>query len=125
MEWYWKVVPLLLTSTGRVLALIIMFEFAIAQSPDRMKGFVIGMMIAFMGIGQGISLVLNAFLRYSFCYDAPMLLLQMILFLVVLFLSKHYTLRERNREVNIQAIAEEHFERYLDQEEEYMKERHY
>ena len=32
------------------------------------------------------------------------------------------SLRERERHVNIQAIAEEHYERYLDQEEEYMRE---
>ena len=29
---------------------------------------------------------------------------------------------ERDRSVNIQAIAEEHYARYLDQEEEYMRE---
>ena len=29
---------------------------------------------------------------------------------------------ERERHVNIQAIVEEHYERYLDQEEEYMRE---
>lgn len=54
---------------------------------------------------------------YSLCYEIVALILQIILFLAFLFLSKHYTLRERKREVNIQAIAEEHYERYLDQEE--------
>ena len=44
-----------------------------------------------------------------------------ILFVVFLILSKRYTLRERNREINIQAIVEEHYERYMDQEEEYMR----
>ena len=33
-----------------------------------------------------------------------------------------YTLCERNREINIQAIVEEHYERYMDQEEEYERE---
>ena len=36
-------------------------------------------------------------------------------------LPSEYKLRERDRHVNIQAIAEEHYERYLDQEEEYMR----
>ena len=31
--------------------------------------------------------------------------------------------RERERHVNIQAIVEEHYERYFDQEEEYMREK--
>ena len=43
---------------------------------------------------------------------------------IVLFTiaAKRYKLRERERHVNIQAIVEEHYERYLDQEEEYMRE---
>ena len=36
--------------------------------------------------------------------------------------EKRYKLRERERHVNIQAIVEEHYERYFDQEEEYMRE---
>ena len=48
-----------------------------------------------------------------------------VLIVVFLVLSKCYKLRERNREINIQAIVEEHYERYMDQEEEYMREQHY
>ena len=83
------------------------------------------MLYAFMGISLGIHTALNAFFRYNLCYDMPVLVLLTVLFLVFLYLSKHYTLCERNREVNIQAIVEEHYERYLDQEEEYMREHHY
>ena len=47
----------------------------------------------------------------------------MMLFLVMFVLvAKRYKLRERERHVNIQAIVEEHYERYIDQEEEYMRE---
>ena len=42
-----------------------------------------------------------------------------VLFVVFFILSKWYTLRERNREINIQAIVEEHYERYMEQEEVY------
>ena len=42
--------------------------------------------------------------------------------MVFLVLSRCYTLCERNREINIQAIVEEHYERHIDQEEEYMRE---
>ena len=37
--------------------------------------------------------------------------------------SERYKLRERERHVNIQAIVEEHYERYFDQEEELVHER--
>ena len=125
VEWYWKLAPQTLYGVAVSLLTVLMFEFAIAQSPDKMKGLVIGMLYAFMGISMGIQTVLNAFFRYTLCYDMPVLVLLTVLFLVFLYLSKHYTLRERNREVNIQAIVEEHYERYLDQEEEYMREHHY
>ena len=47
----------------------------------------------------------------------------MLLILVVyVVLAKHYKLRERDRHINIHAIVEEHYERYFDQEEEYMRE---
>ena len=36
--------------------------------------------------------------------------------------SNHYKLQKRERPVDIQALAEENYERYLDQEEEYMRE---
>ena len=46
-------------------------------------------------------------------------MLSLVLFTIA---AKRYKLRERERHVNIQAIVEEHHERYLDQEEEYMRE---
>ena len=49
------------------------------------------------------------------------LVVLVVMFVVFVILSKWYTLRERNREINIQAIVEEHYERYMDQEEEYSK----
>ena len=49
----------------------------------------------------------------------PAMLILTIVFVIV---AKRYKLRERKRHVNIQAIVEEHYERYFDQEEEYMRE---
>ena len=46
----------------------------------------------------------------------------MLMLIILLIVAKRYKLRERERHVNIQAIAEEHYERYFDQEEEYMRE---
>ena len=60
--------------------------------------------------------------QFTLCYDLTISLVLVVLFVVFLVLSKRYTLRERNREINIQAIVEEHYERYMDQEEEYMRE---
>ena len=45
-----------------------------------------------------------------------------MILIVFVILAKRYKLREREKHINIQAIVEEHYERYFDQEEEYMRE---
>ena len=94
-----------------------MYELIIAQSPDKMKGFVLGVMLASRGITDFISIEIQTQINYTLCSHLSLTILLVALFVVFLVLSKRYTLRERNREINIQAIVEEHYERYLDQEE--------
>ena len=120
VHWYWKIGPLLLYSIGKTIVGVLTLEFLIAQSPDNMKGFVFGLFLAFDGIVYLIRMEAVGF-RSTICYDLQSLFVLVILFVVFLVLSKRYTLCERNREINIQAIVEEHYERYVDQEEEYMR----
>ena len=60
-----------------------------------------------------------SYLFYFYLALPPLAMLTLITFVIV---AKRYKLRERERHVNIQAIVEEHYERYFDQEEEYMRE---
>ena len=122
VEWYWMLDPYIFYGIGRTIIDVLLFEFIIAQSPDKMKGFVIGISIACGGIESIISIW---YIQLTLCYDLLISLVLVVLFVVFLVLSKRYTLRERNREINIQAIVEEHYERYMDQEEEYMRQPHY
>ena len=124
VEWYWKIDPYVLFGIGRTLIGVLLLEIIIAQSPDKMKGFVMGIMLAFRGIVIVLRIKLVQ-LKFTLCYDLSVSLVLVLLFVVFLVLSKRYTLRERNREINIQAIVEEHYERYMDQEEEYIREQHY
>ena len=48
---------------------------------------------------------------YYYLVLSILLMLSLVLFTIA---AKRYKLRERERHVNIQAIAEEHYERYLD-----------
>ena len=50
-------------------------------------------------------------------YSVPAIAYLTVLFLLFLVLSNRYGLHERNREINIQAIVEEHYERYIEWEE--------
>ena len=123
VEWYWKLGPIVVFGIGRAIAGVLILELIIAQSPEKMKGFVFGIMLAC----SSFAIAASKGIRFSFtlCYDVLTLTCLVVLFVVFLVLSKRYTLRERNREINIQAIVEEHYERYMDQEEEYMRQPHY
>ena len=122
VKWYWKLGPCILYGVGKTATSVLLLEVIIAQSPDKMKGFAFGLMIAF----RRIVILLNVSqFNVTFCYDLVAALIVVVLFVIFLVLSKCYTLRERNREINIQAIVEEHYERYLDQEEEYMRQPHF
>ena len=120
VHWYWKIGPLLLYSIGKTIVCVLELEFVIAQSPDNMKGFVLGLTLASNGVVYLVLVEANE-LKVTLCYDLQALVVLVVMFVVFVVLSKCYTLRERNREINIQAIVEEHYERYMDQEEEYSK----
>ena len=116
---YWKIPPFILFEVGKTMSQVLLLEWIIAQSPDKMKGFVIGANILVSALVPSylLSVIMN--LTYTLCYDMLTIATLSVLFVIFLILSKRYTLRERNREINIQAIVEEHYERYMDQEEEY------
>ena len=42
---YWKLAPYPLYDVGCTIAKVLMYELIIAQSPDKMKGFVLGVML--------------------------------------------------------------------------------
>ena len=121
IEWYWKLGPYLLYGVGNTIIYVLLLVFIIAQSPDKMKGFFIGIELACRGLILLINMGLYP-LEFTLCYDVISSASVLILFVIFLVLSKRYTLRERNREINIQAIVEEHYDRYLDQEEQYIRE---
>ena len=120
-EWYWILGPYILYGIGQTISIVLLFEFIIAQSPDKMKGFLFGVMLGCTGLVHMAHIAVDS-ITFTICCDIIVLTCPVVLFVVFLVLSKCYTLRERNREINIQAIAEEHYERYMDQEEEYMRE---
>ena len=127
---YWVPVIELLNGIGVTMIMMYGIEFAMAQTPNRMRGIMMGLVIALVGwstIGSTlITSIMHIFktseqkyILYSCLVLPPLAMLMLIILLIA---AKRYKLRERERHVNIQAIAEEHYERYFDQEEEYMRE---
>ena len=130
MPLYWILIIEYLNGIGSALAMIFGAELVMAQTPNRMRGIMMGVVMAVLGwTRQGGNYTItrgfhafkvspkNAF--YFYLALPPLAMLMLIIFVII---AKRYKLRERERHVNIQAIVEEHHERYLDQEEEYLRE---
>ena len=126
---YWLLISATVSGVGQTLLLCSSLEFVMAQSPNRMRGVMMGLATVFLGFGclvlYGLQRVLAHFSNatpscgfYYYLVLSILLILSLVLFTIA---AKRYKLRERDRHINIQAIAEEHYERYLDQEEEYMR----
>ena len=101
-------------------------EFTIAQSPIQMRGMMVGMWFASLGVGY----LININTKYpfgcndnsicpSFYYYITRSVVIFIILLVFIVLAKWYKFRVRENEVNILQIVDEHYERYMNQKEEY------
>ena len=129
VDFYKVIVPQILLAISKSIIFPISLEFTIAQCPHQLRGFMVGLWFAANGIGFTISSIC----KYSFKCKAEMIcqsifyylvksLVVLVILILFLILAKRYKLRMRDNEVNIHLIAEEHYERYMNQEIEYRKE---
>ena len=88
VEWYWKVCPYLLYGIAGTIIAVLLLEFMISQSPDKMKGLVIGISIPFAFIVP----LLMELINFTLCYDTIAVVGVVVLFVIFLVLSKCYTL---------------------------------
>ena len=127
---YWLLLSDIVFGIGAAIALATIIEFVMAQSPHSMRGVMMSVFLIMFffatAINYGLQLLFGHFSNatpscgfYYYLVLSILIMLSLVLFTIAV---KQYKLRERERHVNIQAIAEEHYERYLDQEEEYMRE---
>ena len=127
---YWVLIIELINGVGFTMTMCTLFEFVMAQTPNRMRGIMMGLLLMIAGLA-GLSIMLLATLFQYFPTATPscvfyyylvLSLLMLLILVVYVVLARRYKLRERERHVNMQAIVEEHYERYFDQEEEYLRE---
>ena len=119
-------IPQILFGVAFALIFPASLEFTIAQSPIQMRGMMVGMWFASLGVGNLININTkysfgcnDNFICPSFYYNITRSVVIFIILLVFIVLAKWYKLRVRENEVNIVQIVDEHYERYLNQEEEY------
>ena len=122
-------IPQILYGVAFALVVPASLEFTIAQSPVQMRGMMVGMWFASFGVGY----LININTKYPFgcnndsiCpnsyYYITRSVVIFIILLVFIVLAKWYKFRVRENEINIVQIVDEHYERYLNQEEEYERE---
>ena len=123
------IMPEILYGISYALVFPTSLEFIIAQSPHEMRGLMVGLWYAAIGLGFVIDI--NG--KYPFnckedivCQNIYYYVMKsaviLIIFILFVILAKRYKLRVRENEINIHLIAEEHYERYMDQEEEFRRE---
>ena len=71
VEWYWKLGPYLLYGVGKTITTVLMYELIIAQSPDKMKGFVLGVTLAGHGITALIAIEILTQINFTLCSNLP------------------------------------------------------
>ena len=102
-------------------------EFTVAQSPVHMRGVMVGLWYAISwGFGNLINTILkfpfnceNQYICTSFYYYITKSVLVLIILIVFVILAKRYKYRVRENEVNIVQIVDDHYQRYMEQEERY------
>ena len=125
INYQWVMIPQLICGLGFFFIHVSCFEFVIAQSPTNMRGFIVGIVYAAIGIGEVINI--NFYYPFLYIHADPFgcifyyfLAKSMLILLILvafLCLAKHYKLRVRENIVPVYQIAEEYYERYMEQSE--------
>ena len=121
------ILPQVLVGITYILIYPASLEFTIAQCPVQMRGVMVGMCMASIGVGYAINNNIkypfgctNDVLCTSFKYYATKTGIILLILIVFVILAKYYKFCVRENEVNIYQIVDDHYQRYMEQEEQYM-----
>ena len=130
INYHWVILQMVLYAIGSVIMLVSLLVFVVAQTPEKMKGLTIGLYYTSIGIGFLIgyniyipfeNIPSTKWLSCELYTDIAELTLFSAILMTLLILTKRYQLRMRERTINVYLITEDHYVRYMDQEEEYQR----
>ena len=130
VNYKWLLIPHITFGCAVFLVVATGVEFTVAQSPKQMRGLMVGLCYASSGIGIVVSSGLTSVFISSKIHSrgcisyyiiGNFILIVFTLIFYVMF-AKRYKLRSRDNIVPVHQIAEEHYERYFNQSEEYRRE---
>ena len=124
-------IPQTIQGLSFILLYPVSLEFTVAQSPVYMRGVMVGLWyVACWGLGYLINIILkfpfnceSQYICTSFYYHTAKSVLVLIILIVFEILAKRYKYRVRENEVNVVQIVDDHYQRYMKQEEQYNKDR--
>ena len=99
-------------------------EFTVAQSPVYMRGIMVSFWIASWSVGYFISISIKfgfhcqgRYICRDFYFYLTEIIIIIIITIVFILLAKCYKYRVRENDAHIYQIAEDHYQKYLEQEE--------
>ena len=121
-------IPQTIQGLSFILLYPVSLEFTVAQSPVHMRGVMVGLWyVASWGIiGHLINIIArfpfdceSQYICTSFYYYITKSVLVLIILIVFVILAKRYKYRVRENEVNIIQIVDDHYQRYINQREQF------
>ena len=119
-------IPQVLVGIAFTLVIPSSLEFTIAQTPVHMRGVMVGLWLASLGIGYLIKIGLafpfqcqSQYICTSMYYYPIEITVVLLILMLYVILAKRYKYHVRENEVNIYQIVDDHYERYIKQEKDY------
>ena len=119
-------IPQAIEAFSYILIYPVSLEFTVAQSPVHMRGVMVGLWYTSWAIGFLINIIAKFIFRCesqyictSFYYYITKSVIFLIILIVFVILAKRYKYRVRENEVNIVQIVDEHYQRYINQREQF------
>ena len=122
----WFIIPQLLNGLSSLFVSMTVFEFICAQAPRTTQGLLIGLWYATFSIRYLVVGLLDSYIterRSWLIYEGAKGFLILVSLLLFTYVSRNYRYRQRDEIFNVYTIIENTYEKWFDQEEEYMQEK--
>ena len=120
-------IPQTILGASYLLMIPTSLEFTVAQSPIHMRGVMVGMWFASLGIGYLCNVIMAVLLFNcqnessctSFYYYLAKSILILTILIIFVILARRYKYRVRENEANIYQIVDNQYDLYMQQEDKY------
>ena len=119
---------LLFLGISKLLVTQTSLEFIVAQTPVQMRGMMVGFWLASWNVG----FIINSLIKFSFNCESKMIctsffyyltknIIIFVILILFVILARRYKYRVRENEVNIVQIVDDHYQKYMEQEEQFKR----